>query len=274
MKTLGQIEPRTPISSTPFTISASGSYYLTTNVTVSAGDAITIDANNVTLDLNGFTVSSTQNPATTNLGILLGGNRSVTNVTIVNGFISSGVTNNNGMYSGSGFGYGISGWNFGHINVRAIGVSVSGCLNNGIDLGLSSSVVESCTVCGSGFNGISAESVYNSTARDCGYYGIYAAVANNCSSRGDGNGMFAFTANNCSGYSVGANGGFGVYAYTASNCYGYVASSGIGIYATIAIGCSAYSINGTGLSAYIANSCSAATTFGSAENVTYKYNMP
>ena len=54
MKSLAQIEPRTPISAAPFTISAGGSYYLTTNLTVSAGDAITIAAGNVTLDLNGF----------------------------------------------------------------------------------------------------------------------------------------------------------------------------------------------------------------------------
>src|SRR5262245_25481316 len=58
MKTLAQIEPRTPISSAPFTISSPGSYYLTTNVTVSTGDAITITVNNVTLDLNGFTIAS------------------------------------------------------------------------------------------------------------------------------------------------------------------------------------------------------------------------
>src|SRR5450759_4606024 len=59
MKTLAQIEPRTPISSAPFTIAAPGSYYLTTNLTVSGGNAITIAANGVTLDLNGFTIAST-----------------------------------------------------------------------------------------------------------------------------------------------------------------------------------------------------------------------
>src|SRR5262249_9398816 len=59
MKTLAQIEPRTPISSAPFTITDSGSYYLTTNITVNSGNAISIATNNVTLDLNGFTISST-----------------------------------------------------------------------------------------------------------------------------------------------------------------------------------------------------------------------
>jgi hypothetical protein len=58
MKTLDQLdaklEKRTPISSAPSTISASGSYYLTANLTVASGTAIAISADNVTLDLNGF----------------------------------------------------------------------------------------------------------------------------------------------------------------------------------------------------------------------------
>src|SRR6266436_4671626 len=53
MKTLQQIEPRTPISSVPVSILNSGSYYLTDNLEVSYGDAIFISANNVTVDLNG-----------------------------------------------------------------------------------------------------------------------------------------------------------------------------------------------------------------------------
>jgi len=48
-------DPRTPISSLPFTISAQGSYYLTANLTANGNTAgITISADNVTLDLNGF----------------------------------------------------------------------------------------------------------------------------------------------------------------------------------------------------------------------------
>jgi hypothetical protein len=62
MKTLDQLdaklEKRTPISSLPFTISASGSYYLTASLTAPAmgGNGIIIAADNVTLDLNGFTI--------------------------------------------------------------------------------------------------------------------------------------------------------------------------------------------------------------------------
>ena len=55
MKTLEQIEPRRLISALPYTITAAGSYYLTTNLSGSvAQDGIIVQADNVTLDLNGF----------------------------------------------------------------------------------------------------------------------------------------------------------------------------------------------------------------------------
>src|SRR5208283_1667721 len=49
----------TPISSAPFTITQPGFYYLSANITVSSGNAIIINADGVTLNLNGFTISST-----------------------------------------------------------------------------------------------------------------------------------------------------------------------------------------------------------------------
>src|ERR1017187_359451 len=102
MKTLSQVEPRTPITNTTaVTISSPGSYYLTTNITVTAGDAITITASQVTLDLNGFTVSSTASPAN-GTGILLQGGNA--DITILNGHIKGGVTYGiGGVYSGPGF---------------------------------------------------------------------------------------------------------------------------------------------------------------------------
>jgi len=47
MKSLDQIEARTAISSAPFYITSSGSYYLTQNLTVASGNAITIAAGDV-----------------------------------------------------------------------------------------------------------------------------------------------------------------------------------------------------------------------------------
>ena len=61
MKTLDQIEPRTPIEALPAVIGEPGSYYLRTNLTATGftgGQAgITIRANNVTLDLRGFALT-------------------------------------------------------------------------------------------------------------------------------------------------------------------------------------------------------------------------
>lgn len=58
MKTLGEVEPRTPITNAPCTITQSGSYYLTTNLTAGSGqDGITVNADDVTIDLNGFTLT-------------------------------------------------------------------------------------------------------------------------------------------------------------------------------------------------------------------------
>jgi hypothetical protein len=59
MKSLEQVEPRTPISSLPFNISQPGSYYVTGNLTASAplSSGITVSANDVTIDLNGYTIT-------------------------------------------------------------------------------------------------------------------------------------------------------------------------------------------------------------------------
>ena len=58
MKTLDQLEPRTPIAALPFTISASGSYYVTGNLTAAgAASGITIATSDVTLDLGGFALT-------------------------------------------------------------------------------------------------------------------------------------------------------------------------------------------------------------------------
>lgn len=79
-----QDDPRTPISSLPFTISTSGSYYLTGNLTAaSAGAGITVAASHVTLDLGGFVLAG--NGGTAQHGVRV--NTSITNVTIRNGTV-------------------------------------------------------------------------------------------------------------------------------------------------------------------------------------------
>ena len=308
MKSLDQIEARTPISSAPFTISSSGSYYLTENLNVTTGDAITITTSQITLDLNGFTISSTA-PSATGSGILLGS--SVTDIAIFNGHIKGGVTNNAGVYIGDGFANGI--YFLGGVapwNVQVREVSVSGCSNSGIYIGLVSqaTVVESCVVRTVGGTGIFASSVSHCTARDCGDTGILADTAADCSAySASGPGISAGTAANCYGQSVSGQGiaagtalncrGFsissqGISAETASNCYGQ--STQRGIFANVAISCSGrcdggsyglfatsvantcygLSATGTGLGTTIAIGCIGANNSGPSVLASYKYNMP
>lgn len=90
-KTLSEVEPRTPISG-PTNIIADGSYYLTGNITGPAGgDAITISAINVTLDLNGYTITGGQT------GVRIAVLSSAGNLTIKNGTIRN--TTGSGVFS-------------------------------------------------------------------------------------------------------------------------------------------------------------------------------
>jgi hypothetical protein len=273
MKSLDQIEARTPISSAPFTITTSGSYYLTTNVTVSSGDAITISANNVTLDLNGFTISSTRPVATTDTAILLSGPR--TNISIYNGYISGGVTNSaGGVFGGSGFASGIIYSTVPPSNVRVKDVSISGVLFHGIVLNSgNSTVVESCTVQEAGGYGIVAASISDSTALNCGLAAVFGTTVKNCAgyALGSANGVNATTANNCYGTSSGS--GTGVNADVANNCEGQSFGSGNGLTAVfIATGCVGLSSSGIGLSAVIASVCHGQSSSGTALNVIHNVN--
>ncbi len=91
MRTLLQIEPRTPISSLPFSITNSGSYYLTTNLTgVSGTNGITVTANNVTLDLGGFTLTGVPGA---NDGIFLPGPTQWFNFSLKDGTLTAWPTN-------------------------------------------------------------------------------------------------------------------------------------------------------------------------------------
>jgi hypothetical protein len=278
MVTLSQMEPRTPISSLPYTISQGGSYYLTTNL-VSHGDAITINANGVTLDLGGFTISSATNPAM-GTAILLNG--AVTNVAIFNGHIISGITNSSsGSYAGSGFANGI--YDPGTpVNVRVKDVSVTGVLDYGIVLGTASTLVEACVVNVAGMDGIQANTVFDSTALNAGSDGVISETAENCygstvvnygdaifgymlencygSTSGNGFGINASTAENCWGYSAG---GPGIFTDTAENCYGYTVT-GYGIEAQAAVNCQGISDgSGTGIFAIVeAQNCSGQSSTG------------
>ncbi len=296
MKTLDQIEPRTLINqaSLPFTINASGSYYVAENLSVASGNAITINASGVTLDLNGFTITSTSATAAGNAVQL---NPGVHDISILNGHIVGGITYNGTSFSaGPGFQHGINATGANPGNVRASGISVTGCALNGINLGSEfSTVVDHCTVRVVGGVGILAGVVSDSTAYQCGDNGIAAGTVTGCyaSTTANARGIYTLTAVNCWGVSVSGVGveatsasacygqsssgfyglfanaatncygsnsgssGAGLFAYSATNCYGFNSSSGVGLSANTAANC--YGKSGsTGLSAFIAIGCAGA----------------
>jgi hypothetical protein len=254
MKTLAQIEPRTPISSLPVFIGQSGSYYLTDNFSVGAGQiyGIFVSANNVTVDLNGFTIRSLD-PTNGNIGIRIDTSpfTEFHDITILNGHIVGNVVTNGGVYTGSGFGFGI--YSAGNPrNVRVAGVTVSGCLFDGIHVGLDdSTTVESCTVSTVGGYGIAACTVTKCVAWECGLAGITAITASDCvaASNGGNGGLVASAANNCVGKSAS---GTGLACTIANNCGG-VSSGGTGLSSVIANNCLGESISSYGVNATVAN---------------------
>lgn len=126
MKTLDQVEARTPIpgGTAPFIVSQPGSYYLTGNLSISSSstNGITVNASNVTIDLNGFDLAGSP---TSGAGVLIIGGFS--NVTIRNGTIRNW---------GS---HGINGE--GNSKVRAENLRVFGNSANGILLDVNGEVL-------------------------------------------------------------------------------------------------------------------------------------
>jgi hypothetical protein len=289
MKTLDQVEARTPVdvahtpgdANSAFIINAPGSYYLTDNIAVSAGNGVTISASGVTLDLNGFTITSS---ASTASGTAVNFSGSLQDITILNGHIRGGVTLSGTTFSaGPGFQNGISVALFTTLtNARVSGVSVSGMRFNAINLGVDNTVVEQCTVRTSGSSGIVAQTVRACSAIQCGgtainggtvsvcygvsvagATGISATTSNNCVSTSDtGTGVSGTTATNCFGQST-ASGttGKGVDVITANNCWG-VSDAGTGLNVNSAINCYGRSTSGVGLNAKTASNCEGISTSG------------
>ncbi|QOJ00347.1 MAG: hypothetical protein HRU70_07525 [Phycisphaeraceae bacterium] len=141
-KTLTEVEPRRLIgqpTSFPIVIQSPGSYYLASNIVgVSGQDGIRITADNVTLDLNGFTVSGVSG---SRAGIISINTR--TNVVVRNG--------------------GVNGWGHEGVNLltatasRVEGVTSYGNLRDGIAVG-NASVVEGCVALSNGTNGFQGSS--------------------------------------------------------------------------------------------------------------------
>lgn len=224
MKTLEQIEARTPIESLPYVISNPGSYYLARSLqfTAASGDAISITSDNVTLDLNGFTLSSSA--GVTGHAIKVGDNRN--NIAIKNGNVAGNTTvtlsgsspNQTWVVNAAGFQMGVNAESNVWRNMTVQDLQVSGCRNTGIHA-LYGAVTRS-TVSQNGGAGINAKeggfTIQAGSATDCsarfnGGGGILAgSVSNSTTNFNGGGGTFATTV---TGSTATSNGGDGILAF-------------------------------------------------------------
>jgi hypothetical protein len=229
MKTLAQVEPRTPISSLPFTISVPGSYYVTTNLTGASGShGIAIAADNVTLDLNGFSLLGLSSSLD---GIHVNG--AYTNITVRNGVIT-------------GWGSrGVNAYTAGHsrnLMFERLSISANGSYGIQTEAG---SEVRDCYCMSNVLDGIYSVGglISGCVAREnggCGINANYCSVRD-CQVWNNGN-MGIYTGySTVSGCYVGNNGQSGIYAIAGgcqivgNNCYhnntsGNTSAAGIFLY--------------------------------------------
>ena len=239
MKSLDQIEARMPVSSLPITLSSSGSYYLIGNLqfTAASGSAITITAGNVTLDLGGFTINSTNAVTGKCIDIATG----LANITVRNGNIAgTTVITVTGTVPAQSWSIAAGGFSFG-IYDRATGsrfldLGLRGCRNGGIETWTEGGkcMVDQVVASSNGGDGVSTRfgTITRSSANLNHGSGLRAerGSVNDCScSTNSGAGISVYEGN--AGGSAGAeNGTYGIYAVGGSvvNCSG-IANNGTGI---------------------------------------------
>jgi hypothetical protein len=159
MKTLDEVEPRVPISSLPYTISASGSYYLTGDLTTDS-NSISVEANDVTIDLMGYSLTGSGSAGS---GVWMGYSPR-SNIEIRNGTVRNFLLGVGAMFAS-------------HRNVRIIGLRVHGNTAGGLLLDAKGCLVKDCTVSGNDNWGIScgdASTVVDNVVYDNNHSGIRA----------------------------------------------------------------------------------------------------
>ncbi|MCF7855589.1 MAG: right-handed parallel beta-helix repeat-containing protein [Candidatus Pacebacteria bacterium] len=205
MRTLLQVEPRTPIDSIPYTVTESGSYYVTSNL-VSTGDGITIQASYVTVDLMGFTLEGDSSGGS-DYGVFLNGNTNeldfLHGVTVMNGIVR-------GFFDGLRVEQS-QGCRFEHLVLT--GSTRNGAIFYGNFSQCYGNVVEDCSLRDNGDYGIRLESYKG----DCSGNRILQC---NIDQNANGGVFFNASGGVCRGNSVVGctmvgNGSFGISAYAA-----------------------------------------------------------
>ena len=221
-KTLTEVEPRIAISSantpgdvsTVFKITQSGSYYLTSNMTgVATKAGILIAADNVTLDLSGFTMQGVAGSA---VGVGTIGNRS--NITVCNGTVrnwGSGGVILPFVSSSSTRGFTIH-------HIAAIANGAQGIVT------AEAGIIEDCTASANGGDGIAVSNhaiMHNCIATSNGGNGFtmgFGSSATGCLARANSFTGFIIGGGDCSVVACSAtlNGqnGFNIARGTAQNC--------------------------------------------------------
>jgi len=152
MKTLDEVEARTPIkaSDLPLTISSSGSYYLaeTINFATENTTGINITVGNVTIDLNGYSLIG-PGTGTSGHGITASGSK----ITVINGSVSG--------WKGNGI-------SLAGTSNKVMNITSTGNKGNGISVG-SQSILADCESSENELDGITIGD--NSIARYCITYG-------------------------------------------------------------------------------------------------------
>jgi parallel beta-helix repeat protein len=223
MKTLDEVEPRIPIheSDLPLKLGDPGSYYLTEDVNY-ADTAITIQVENVTIDLSGYSLIGPDSG--TNYGIYID---DVSNVEIRNGTVVNFGTN--GIYATTGSSY------IRVINVRAISNN-----SRGIVLLGQGNLVRDCFAGDNGDHGIYAgyfSTVTGNVTRNNGNYGIFAGsgctfIGNTAS--GNGGAGIATSGSTVKDNTSRENGGRGIEASNSTISGNTVSENGdSGIYAGV-----------------------------------------
>src|ERR1043166_8614958 len=246
MKTLDQIEPRTPISSLPFTITNAGSFYVTGNLTgIAVSNGITISASDVTLDLGGFALVGLTNSGD---GIQVSGAR--TNVAIRNGTVRgwgvdgiNALAANNGLYQdlrlSDNLGWGLSCGPNGTVNnctalLNGRGLSST---RGGFFIGTGCTVVN-CTAQGHvyGISGLGFSSFDGCTFSGCtannnrnGFSISSGSTIVGCTALGNqyGNGISPGDGCTISGCTARSSGGVGIAAGTACTVSGCTTSANV-----------------------------------------------
>jgi parallel beta-helix repeat protein len=196
------LEAATVITSLPYTITTQGSYIINQNLKAN-WHGIKVQANNVTIDLNGYSISG--NNASGGYGVYMNGcfNVEIRNGTVRN-FGSSGIHEE----SSSAHSHRV-------INVRVINNK-----EDGIRLAGSNHMVKDCTVSGNGSYGIDVSlgcTVSGNTVYSNGDFGIYAlhgsTVSGNTAYSNGGTGILAGQGSTVKNNTAYWNHYFGIYLF-------------------------------------------------------------